>query len=286
MKIIKSIILLIFILTIITKIIAEEIYYPYFMTVESGEIKNPEYISNVTYENVKHCLHWWAYKVDGGEYPAYISTNWCTDHPFELLPAGNNNGFQIEISAEDFKTRAGAAINQWNVITDDDHNIFAIDNSSTSYKDAIFIVVEKEWERDEKWIPSNITLALDEYKTDYWAIVYWNDYYQSQPGDEYTIIYLNGDTECQQYWAWSCDANPGSGYLDLQYIIMHELGHIVGFGDDIDEDDGITTIMQHGDYTNRYVEQELRNSFEALYGVDTTSPILNESKPKENNNEN
>ena len=69
---------------------------------------------------------------------------------------------------------------------------------------------------------------------------------------------------------------------------MHELGHVLGFADDTNPVDDINTIMTQGAYLNppRYVQRELRNSFEALYGVDTTSPILNESKPKENNDEN
>ena len=57
--------------------------------------------------------------------------------------------------------------------------------------------------------------------------------------------------------------------MDLQFILMHELGHVLGFADDTNPVDDINTIMTQGAYLNppRYVQRELRNSFEALYGV-------------------
>jgi len=184
MNVIKMMILLIFILSNTINIIAEDKCYPYFMTVnEYHEFEEIVIIDDVSYNNVKHCLHWWSYKASAGDEPIDVKTDWCTDHPFELLPAGIIGGIQQYISANDFETTASNALNQWNIITGYDHNIFTIDNSAESSSEAIFIEVVQIWQ-DNITVQAYTNLALEEYDEDnnYWGIFYENIVYSpAQP---------------------------------------------------------------------------------------------------------
>jgi len=244
--------------------LSQEQYHKYFYQVINDLAI--AYIEDVTPDNLLNCLVWYDYWNSYGE-EGHINVEIDAG---ALLPG---------ITTEQFQSATYAAITAWNSIVKKSTTIMFVETTDNPYSTAVHIVPLVNWDEEgfnlyEKGAPEFAIIVTE----DACVFTYYNASYANQPGDEYTIIYLNADQESTPLFTWCMQTNPPSGSEDLQHVIMHELGHILGFADDTDPSDGLNTIMSQGSYWSRTVEQALRNSFEALYEIETTSPLLNDDK--------
>lgn len=257
-------------------VLSEEKYFPYFFNVVNNTV-SPVIVNPVTTGNVADCLFWYDYWYYNSSNKVKVATDYCIEHPTDTLP---------NISAQDYQSAAQAAIAAWNAIVSDINTKMYIEDNSSYY--VVHIVTWDQWDENNYDLSeSGFTLhavTLEEEEPDIYGITYYNSNYQSEPGWEYTIIYLNADPDATFNWVFK--EYPSSGEVDVQHIMTHELGHVLGYADDTDPNDEFETLMTQGQgYWSRCVEQELRNSFEILYDIETTSPILNILESKEDNNE-
>ncbi len=258
---------------------SEESFFPYFYKISGNSYALV--MIDVTEENIYDCIYWYDYYFyQGYSGQVKVATDFCIDNPDELLP---------NITAANFQSAAQAAIGAWNaIVTHNLTQVFVEDNSS-GVTQVVQIKALRDWnEKGYTLSESGATehaLTLEEDNSenefnDIWGITYYNSNYENDPGYKHTIFYLNASDIAYFTWVWN--SNPGSGEVDVQQIMTHELGHILGYGDDTNSFDGIETLMNQGTpHISRCVEQELRNSYEVLYQVDTTSPILDKGERNE-----
>lgn len=245
--------------------LSQEQYHKFFFQVTNNY--ELVLIEDVTPDNLLNCLVWYDYWNSYGE-SGHINVEIDAG---ALLPG---------ITTEQFQSATHAAITAWNSIVKKSSTTMFAETTDHPYSTSVHIVPLVDWNEKgyylyEMGAPEFAIIVTE----DAYVFTYYNASYANQPGDEYSIIFLNADPETSpDYFTWCMQTNPPSGYEDLQHIIMHELGHILGFADDIDPNDGLNTIMSQGSHWSRTVEQALRNSFEALYEIDTTSPLLNDDK--------
>ena len=247
------------------------VYYPYFQKVENGQIQG-EYISEPNEYNIVDCLYFGYYLF--AEDPIYVRTDYAIDNVIDIASHENINFNQFDLQdAEE------GAMNAWNCFVDENNKPFTVDNSDDSnYYSAGSVVnivprAGNEWgeiEWPEEWGNSasgkvEYAIYVDEqngYETiDYNSVDY-------PPGAAQTIVWLNMDPEYTSEWVWLDDGQtPESGQTDVQHIVTHELGHVLGFDDDTNPNDNIETVMSQGTYYSRNIENPLRESLSVLYEV-------------------
>lgn len=183
--------------------------YPYFFKIITGEISS-ETINEVNYYNLTDCLKWYDYcYYDAPQIKVDIS-------PDNTLPG---------IISNDFENAASEAMTAWNDILSSEEPVPFIQEDSSVEK--VWISLVENWSGDMSE-SGYVEYAVDTYNNN--SITYYNSYYSIEPGEEYTIIYLNADSNVFFNWVIG---EPQSGEVDVQHVLTHELGHVLGFDDDI-----------------------------------------------------
>lgn len=257
----------------------EDKYFPYLFKYNPDSSKVlPCYLDPVNEEEVRACIFWYELWLWQCLYLDAVEVR--TDYMLT-----SDIYFLHNLSEIDVEEACNAALEAWNSLLDkDDELIFKINNTKP-YTESIWIFpVQYDWkdylDSSQVKSPAVSYICYDEMgwpdENEYenyspYCITY------SKSNDEYTAIILNASDEGREFFNYINGEPNFYAYpmeVDIQHIVMHELGHILGFGDDTDPNDNIETIMSHGSYWNRIVEQELRNTFEIMYNVECTSPGL------------
>lgn len=285
------ILLLILIIFVIGK--AEETYFPYLYKYNSDSLKVLlDSLETVDETNVRACAFWkdmWSSQCLWAD-----AIEVRTDYIFNSSAPDLHN-----LSATDVYAACNAALEAWNSIVDYNDPlvskiIFEEENYS-NYYNSIWIVPVTAWDEyhDNYEAPAITYMCYQKINWGYgcenyspYCLTYSNSTSDPQliKNSLYKIIYVNASDygKLSFTFVWE-EPDPSATIkeLDIQHIITHELGHVLGFGDDTSSVDNIETIMSQGSYWNRTIEQELRNTFELLYNVECTSPGLTMEKKNE-----
>lgn len=212
------------------------------------------------------CLRWTNYYANPENSKIHIRTTPTGPLPWKLN------------SLDQEKSAAEAALNAWNsIVKNSNQTPFVEDNESGN--DYVVRIVNDDDNQKFGGGASLVEFAIDEEPENLTNLTYtfmyynWNWYFNNITKDEErTTIFINSSMEFTRNFpfVWGEPA-PGTQEIDIQQVITHELGHVLGLG----ENTISGSIMKSSGIFTRYIDNPVRMAFGALYGVDIVSGELN-----------
>ncbi|MFA7195144.1 MAG: hypothetical protein WC210_05405 [Candidatus Neomarinimicrobiota bacterium] len=128
-------------------------------------------------------------------------------------------------------------------------------NESFESSNVVWVVPISDWLEHFPQQPNAVGIAKLAYKASCYSditpyiITYDNYDMSTNPNNNrYTQVYINVSSYTYNQYALVWDDDPSvfetPREIDYQQLITHELGHILGFGDDTNSDDNIETIIR------------------------------------------
>lgn len=221
------------------------------------------------------CLLWEDYYNNSGDYDNKIKIQTYFDTLFYIN----------DLTSDECINAANSAISAWNDIFIDDDHIFVIHNNEDYYYydneesiniifiDDYYYYIDGDFENSYAFIDYAISINNYNYYFDYYNIEFNTNNIVNDKLK--TNIFLNGTPEflTDDSWVWTEDVDEYSH--DIQFVITHELGHVLGLDHNTITLTGgsysiLSEMIPHG-VSIRYIDQPVRDAVSALYMLNLES---------------